>query len=1114
MLGEFEVLPSWYLKRHPAALADIAARKFAGPQDHFDRKGRFEGLDPNPAISFSLYKLESGYERRAHEADLVLDYIRNAGRLKASICWLVDEGRLQQVRGDVASAIKKSNVISAFVAASRERDRSKTRPHPFFSPDDYRERAGLAEGANALTHFLREGQMKGIPPSVLFDPAYYLAIHPELAGSLEAGGFDSAAHHFMCQGMAEGRSPIPDFDPDYYLRTNPPVVDALGRGEFNSPFMHFMHFGIAERRNPNPYFDAVYYVENNPEVGRALETGRYLGPFEHFLAQGVSRGLRAHSPLHKVRVPELEAKAAFEQRTRITSHLLAATRGARFEPVEAPEVSLIIPVKDHFAFTLNLLGQLSGQLKAPGAPSAEVIVVDNGSTDRTLELEELAPGVRVLRHPEPLGYPTACNLGAQIARGRVLIMLNNDLELAPGAVEFAVQALDAEGVGAVGGRIVQLNGRMQEAGGVVWRDGSTLGYGRGDDPLDGRFLLPREVDYVSGCFMATPRALFAQLGGFDEVFAPGYYEETDYCARLWGEQRKVMFDPRIVIFHYEFASFSKGRPPQVSAARVATNRVVFARRNKAFLASRPGYTTGGEDAAAFVRSRADARRVLLIEDREPLRGLGSGFVRTADVVQALGELGCAVTVWSRTPTEADVPQWAGPGGELVETFSVRDHAGGVEALLENHGGLYDVVWAARTHSYATLSEPIKAWRERFPDTLAVADTEAVAATRTAHARALEGGALTRSEIKALAEAELKDADFADVVVVVNRLDRELLSGIEDVVLAELGHAFSPDPTPSRFKERFGFVFVGAVHAVGSPNYDSLEWFAEFVWPKVLQALPDATLAVVGHWAAGVKPPVALSHTSIVLHRDAPDLTPHLDRARVFVAPTRFAAGIPHKVEMALSRGVPTVCSELLADQLDLAGPPETNAVARAGILNPVGFADLCVRVHEDEGLWSGLRARGLGYIADHRSWPEFVERVRAILETPPREREIEQRHGEVLQGSFESVTEEKGILYEEGWITGTVTLRLVAERAAAGLRVNLWNPDQSVRHMGNKVDVTVDGRSQTQVAALGETLTFEDRSPIAPGAVVMLEINSSAVLTGDGLDPRERALILSQLTLL
>jgi GT2 family glycosyltransferase len=185
----------------------------------------------------------------------------------------------------------------------------------------------------------------------------------------------------------------------------------------------------------------------------------------------------------------------------------------------------------------------------------ELILVDNNSMDRTGEMLEHLEGVQVIRNRENLGFGYACGQGAERARGEFLCFLNNDALLQVGSLSAVLADFrEDESIGAIGGKILLADGRLQEAGSMVWSDGSAWGYGRGDDPDLPRYNFRRPVDYSSGAFLFTPRLLFSELGGFDARFFPAYYEDSDYCFKVWNRGLRVVYEPRAVIRHYESAS--------------------------------------------------------------------------------------------------------------------------------------------------------------------------------------------------------------------------------------------------------------------------------------------------------------------------------------------------------------------------------------------------------------------------------------------------------------------------------------------------------------------------------------------------------------------------------
>lgn len=222
---------------------------------------------------------------------------------------------------------------------------------------------------------------------------------------------------------------------------------------------------------------------------------------------------------------------------------------------ERRRVSVIVPVYDGINHTRACLSSLRTTL--PNHLDVEVVVVDDCSGDGTQELlERLAgadPRLRVVRHAENRGYLHSANAGAERASGDFLVFLNNDTVLVPGWLTALLRVFrDHPDAGVVGGRLVYPDCRLQEAGGLVFSDGSAakLGYGDPDcdDPL---FTFLREVDYCSGALLATTRELFSLVGGFDDRYGFGYYEDVDYCFAARSNGRRVFYQPESTIVHIE-----------------------------------------------------------------------------------------------------------------------------------------------------------------------------------------------------------------------------------------------------------------------------------------------------------------------------------------------------------------------------------------------------------------------------------------------------------------------------------------------------------------------------------------------------------------------------------
>jgi GT2 family glycosyltransferase len=255
-----------------------------------------------------------------------------------------------------------------------------------------------------------------------------------------------------------------------------------------------------------------------------------------------------------------------------------------------PTTSIVIPSYNGIALTEACLSALAATL--PSYLQVEIIVVDDCSTDNTeprlARWLEREPRLKVLRNPQNCGFLVTCNNGAAAASGQIVILLNNDTLPLYGWLEPLLRTFrDHPDAGAVGGKLVYPDGRLQEAGGVLFADGSAANFGKGDYEVDAPlYNYLRDVDYVSGALLATPRALFSQLGGLDTRYRPIYYEDADYCFRVWENGYKVLYQPESVVIHLE--GVTCGTDPSTGQKRhQVVNRAKFEKRWQETLKRQP-----------------------------------------------------------------------------------------------------------------------------------------------------------------------------------------------------------------------------------------------------------------------------------------------------------------------------------------------------------------------------------------------------------------------------------------------------------------------------------------------------------------------------------------------
>lgn len=215
--------------------------------------------------------------------------------------------------------------------------------------------------------------------------------------------------------------------------------------------------------------------------------------------------------------------------------------------VADPAVSVIVPVLDQVEHTLCCLASMGRH--RPATPF-EVVLVDDGSRDDASRLLRSVPNLVLVRNETTLGFVRSVNRGAAAARGRLLLLLNNDTQVRPGWLDGLVAAFEDPEVGIAGSKLIYPSGHLQEAGAVLRSDGTVELVGLNDNPHRPQYNVSREVDHCSGASLMIPRDLFLDLGGLDEAYAPAYFEDCDLALRVRQAGRKVVYAPASTVVHH------------------------------------------------------------------------------------------------------------------------------------------------------------------------------------------------------------------------------------------------------------------------------------------------------------------------------------------------------------------------------------------------------------------------------------------------------------------------------------------------------------------------------------------------------------------------------------
>ena len=626
---------------------------------------------------------------------------------------------------------------------------------------------------------------------------------------------------------------------------------------------------------------------------------------------------------------------------------------------EAPMVSIVIPVYGQHATTFACLKSIAAE---PPRQSFEVVIMDDCSPEPAATALALVQGVRIIRNASNLGFIGNVNAGAQAALGQWLIILNNDTLLRPNAIDAMLDTFEAQvNVGLVGAKLLNADGSVQEAGGIVWRDGSAWNWGRGQSRDDPRFNFVRDADFCSGAALAIRRELFLDMGGFDLHYAPAYYEDADLAFRIRARGLRVLYQPAAEIFHLEGVSHGRDEKSGVKAYQVTNAKKFFERWQSTLAPHR-------ENAAEpeLEAHRASTSNILIVEACMITPDQDAGSVRLLNMLKILKRDGHHVTF------VADNLEYAPKYVALLQQIGVEvlhgAFAGTVRKVLQARGPSLDTIMFCRHYIASRYVDQV---RDFAPNARIIFDTidlhfvreerEALLRNDTTMSR---GATVTRAK-------ELAVMKHCDLTLVVSEFEQALLAEILPTAKVDIISLINDAaPAPRQFIERKGILFIGGFRH--PPNVDGVTWYITEVLPHVREALPGVVTTIVGSNMPNSL--AALACDGVDIKGFVENTEPLLMTARVSIAPLRFGAGIKGKINEAMKFGIPVVATRCAVEGMHLV--PDADVLVGD---DPRAFAEAIVRAYNDAALWEKLSQGGLQNVHRHFSVDAALPAVRRVF---------------------------------------------------------------------------------------------------------------------------------------
>ncbi len=645
------------------------------------------------------------------------------------------------------------------------------------------------------------------------------------------------------------------------------------------------------------------------------------------------------------------------------------------------KISVIILCYNKIEYTIKCLNTLFRQTSYP---NFEVIVLDNASADDTpAYLEAYGSKIKFARSDSNLGFVGGNNAAFQLVEGEYIVFLNNDTEVLPlWLTNLYNTFLVHPDAGAVGSMLIYPDGKLQEAGGIIFNNATGWNFGRNGDPGDPKYSFLREVDYCSGASLMVRSELFNRLGKFDMRFFPAYFEDTDLCFGIRKLGYKVYYCPYSRVIHYE---------------GITAGTDLSSGFKKHQLLNTPKFLEKWKDELTFqydddlkkiysFSNRQKGKRILIIDDIPPFPDRAAGALRHYHTLKQLLELGCRVTYihlmgqqfndesskkyFKRFKMQGVEFHWANYEGwwAIRETPAAVTIVNQLLHQLELHKRDFDLVYIAFWYIAEHFIDSVKKVIPNVPILVDSMDIHYLRETR--EAETMKDSTLKNKSLNTK-KRELQVYSKADCITTVTESDREILQrDLPDKPVFILTDVHDAKDTKTSFEEREGLIFVGNFNH--NPNEDAVIYFVDKIFPLVLKKNPEIKFYIVGN--NPTKKIKALQSENVIVTGWVPEVAPYLEKCKISVVPLRFGAGNKGKVGETLSYGVPMVSTTIGAEGMNIINEEHSYITD-----NPNQFAKYILQLYSDKETWQKFSVEGKQLISSQYSSELMRQRLEFIL---------------------------------------------------------------------------------------------------------------------------------------
>lgn len=616
-----------------------------------------------------------------------------------------------------------------------------------------------------------------------------------------------------------------------------------------------------------------------------------------------------------------------------------------FNSSSKPKVSIIIPFYNQLDYTWNCLNHLHTHLT--DKISFEILLIDDNSSENC-DFSEIT-GIRIIKNTENKGFLKNINIGIKESLGEYIYILNNDTEVQKDFLDELFYVFENfPNVGAVGSKLINADGSLQEAGSVFMKDCTIHQIVRKKEVYYPQVNYIYKVDYCSGCSLLFKKQKDnGEINLFDEQFAPAYFEETDFCFQIkYLQNKEVYYTPFSKVVHFNGVTYNE--PINNNESKIKQKEELFRVNLEKFKKKWRAQIDAIQ--ATTVETRIEEiyknKEVVFFCSIIPEYDKDSGSNRFKEIIQAFIKIGYSVSIIKKKTFLGD--------NQYIEFFQRL----GVNVFYEHHKSITIEKYLKKNNANATIAwfynpdvfmEYYKITKKCLKKAKLVYDMVDIHHLR--YQRALEldpKNNLFRKKYTKYKSIETISAKESDYVITISEFEKNYMKQFcnekKIITISNIHYSKIEKEKTLPFEKRNDILFIGSNH---SPNVDAIYFLYNEIMPIVWKEIPDIRVIIIGNINEEISD---INDPKFIFKGYLPDINDFFLTNKFMIAPLRYGAGVKGKIGHAFEYFLPVITSSIGAEGMNLTN--KKNALIED---TKEGFASAIIELYTNKNLWLELQ---------------------------------------------------------------------------------------------------------------------------------------------------------------